>query len=249
MATWFALFANASVAADALDAADKAANEWLTLQMETARLEADWRTQRELLASILVAQTERLKSAEEKRDLALAKTARERSELQSIEKNTQDARADLKLVGARLEAATARVLTLRPNLPPHLSDALEMSYRSLASKDAVATERMQIVVNVLNRCAQFNRLVTVADDVLSLAGEPPAKSYEVIYWGLSRAFAIDHREHKAWLGTPGERGWEWTRQPEAFAATEKALAIARGTADPEFVSLPGAVPRMVSPQK
>jgi hypothetical protein len=234
------------VAADPLEEADKSAGEFIKLQIEDARLQTEWRSQRELLGSLVSALQERAAAMEEKRDLTKAKTAKDREELDAMRAKNQSAIDDLKVFETRLNTLSAQLLALRPRLPPHLSEALEMSYRTLADPAVPATERMQQAMNVLNRCAQFNRIVTVGEDALSLEGEPADKSLPVIYWGLSHGYAVDRVTRKAWVGSPGPAGWRWEARPDAFAGVLKLMAIANDRADPTYVAVPALVTRSLS---
>jgi hypothetical protein len=233
-------------AADALEDADKSAGDFVKLQLENARLETEWRSQRGLLESLVNALQARATALEERRDLAKAKTARDREELDALRARNQRASDDVKLFEGRLNALSARLLALRPSLPPHLSEALEMSYRTLADERVSSSERLQQAMNVLNRCMQFNRMITVAEDVLTLEGEPPEKSLEVIYWGLSHGYAVDRVTRKSWLGSPGPAGWRWEARPDAFAGVVKLLAIANGKTDPTYVAVPATVTRSLT---
>lgn len=231
--------------ADPLNEVDKLARDWVKMRVETVRLDTDWRSQRDLLHSTLDAMKERASSLTEKRDLAVAKSAKERKEIEALAAKDRAASADLKAGEARLKVLAQKLIALRPDLPPRLSEALEMSYRSLASPSLAFGDRMQLVMNVLNRCAQFNRTITTGEDVLTLNGEPGAKSLDVIYWGLSHGYAVDRAAHKAWLGRPGPGGWHWEAQPGAYNQVVHLLAIARDRADPAFVTVPAQVTKSV----
>lgn len=228
-------------AGDPVESADKSAHDWMQFRIESARLKDDWRSQREIMESLVTGLQERAKTLEENRELAKAKAAHEQEEIADIRAKQQAATDDLKQSETRLKALSAQLLALRQRLPPRLSEALEMSYRTLASENLSASERMQVAMNVLNRSAQFNRLVSVGQDALTLPGEPPDKYYQVVYWGLSHGYAIDGISHRAWLGSPGPRGWQWEPQPGAYDSVVKLIAIASGKADPEYVAVPAVV--------
>ncbi|HVU34594.1 MAG TPA: DUF3450 family protein [Opitutaceae bacterium] len=238
--------AQPSFAADARDSADKAATEWINLQVESARLKTDWQRQREVLESLASATEERAKSLEEKRDLTKARTAHEREQIEALQAKNRSAAADLKATEARLRVLVSKLAVIRPMLPPRLSDALEMSYRSLAESNLPTSERMQVAMTVLNRCAEFDHLVTVGQDKLNLDGEPPNKYFEVIYWGLSRGYAIDREARKAWLGMPAGERWAWQAQPGAYDHIVQLMAIAQDKNEPDFISVPAAVRRSVN---
>jgi len=231
------------LAADPVDEVDQLARDWVKLRVENTQIDTAWRSERGLLEATLAAEQERAKSLEDKRDLDRARAAQTREELDGLAAKNRSAAADLKTDEARLKALTAQLLALRPNLPPRLADALALTYRSLATADLPLGERMQLAMNVLNRCAQFDRVVTAGEDVLTLEGESGAKSLDVIYWGLSQGYAIDRSTHQAWLGRPGAGGWRWELAPDAYARVAQLLDIARDRADPAFVVVPAQVTR------
>ena len=232
-----------SPAADTLETVEKSADQWVKLRIETVRLETAWQNERSLVESMVAALNERAVAAEEKRDLVKAKTAKEREELDGLRAKIEAEGNQVKVVDARLKDLTGKLVALRPALPPLLSGALEMSFRSLDNPALRPGERMQLVMNVLNRCAQFNRSINVGEDVLALDGTSSTKSFEVIYWGLSYGYAVDRTARKAWLGTSRDGGWRWEPKPEAFQNVLRLIDIAADKADPDFVVVPASVPR------
>ncbi len=225
-------------AADPIAEVGKTAAEWVKTRAETVRLEKDWEQDRVLLDSTLIALKERAARLQEKRDHLLAATADERAEQASLNAKLTEAKQSLQSTEQRLLALTDQVLRLRPRLPPRLAEALELSYRSLAGKELSPGERMQLVITVLNRCAQFNLDITHGEEVLALPGEPAAKSVEVIYWGLSHGYALDRAAAKAWLGAPGPEGWRWEPLADAAPAVAELLAVRRDEADPRLIRVP-----------
>lgn len=233
-------------AADPLTEVDKLAQDWVKMRVETVQADTAWRSQRELLETTLAAMKAREKTLEGKRDLARAKTATERKEIDALATKNRAAADDLKSDEVRLEALAKKLIALRPNLPPRLSEALEMPYRTLAEPDLSFGDRMQQAVNVLNRCAQFDGVVTEGEDVLTLPGEAGPKSLDVIYWGLSCGYAVDRTMHKAWLGRPGPDGWQWEPAPDAYDRVAHLIAVARDRADPAFVTIPARVTKSLT---
>lgn len=225
-------------AADPIEAVGETASEWVKTRAETVRLETDWARNRGLLTGTISALQERGERLQEQRDHLLASTADQRAELADLTSRLERSRENLKTTEARLQALTARVLQLRPALPPRLSDALDLSYRSLAGAEASPSERMQLVMTVLNRCAQFNLSITHGDETLTLPGESGPKSVEVIYWGLSHGYALDRAAGKAWLGTAAGGVWGWQPLDGAAPAVTQLLAIRRDEADPRIVVAP-----------
>ncbi len=225
-------------AADPIQEVGATASEWVKTRAETVRIETDWARNRSLLTGTIGALKERADRLQEQRDLLFAGTAEQRGEEADLTARLVRSRENLKTTETRLQELTARVLKLRPALPPRLSDALDLSYRSLAGNEASPSERMQLVMTVLNRCAQFNLTITQGDETLTLPGEAGPKSVEVIYWGLSHGYALDRAAGKAWLGTAADGAWAWQVLDGAAPAVTRLLAIRRDESDPSLVTVP-----------
>lgn len=228
--------------ADPLGPGEKAASDWIKTRLEATRLESAWISEKPLLETSINSLNERAQSLEDKRDLLTSKTAKDREEIETMDAKRKAASDDLHAAEARLQALVGRLFELRPDLPPRLSEALELPYRSLGGQGLGSGERMQLAMTILNRCAQFNRTVTYGDEVLTIDGETGgARSLEVIYWGLSYGYALDRAAGKAWLGAPGPHGWRWGPGSDAVRPVEKLIAIYNDKADPDFVPVPAVI--------
>jgi len=236
----------ADSAADPLAPGEKAASDWIKSRLETSRIEGAWVSEKPLLESTINGLKERAQSLEEKSDLLKASTAKDREEFETLQAKDKAAGDDLHAADARIKALVAKLVEMRPSLPPRLSEALELPYRSLANAGLAQGERMQLAMTVLNRCALFNRTVTCGDEVLTISGEQGAKSLEVIYWGLSHAYALDRAAGKAWYGAPGARGWQWDPSPAAVRPVVNLMAVYNDKADPDFVAVPAVLGQAVA---
>jgi hypothetical protein len=225
-----------------LEPGEKAAGAWITTRLETARLDSAWISERPILQSMVKALNERAGELEEKRDLIKATTAKDREEIDVMKAKNKAAADDLHIAETRLQALVAQLMELRASLPPRLSEALELPYRSLGNPALASGERMQLVMTLLDRCAVFNRTVTCGEEVLSIDGEQGARSLGVIYWGLSHGYALDRASSKAWYGSPGPHGWQWEARPDAVSSVTRLIAIYNDRADPEVANDPRSAP-------
>ena len=227
-------------AADSIDTVEKSAVDWAKIRAETVRLQTEQQSERELLQSTVAALRERVRLLEEKRDSLAAKAGADAREAELTAKSDL-ARASLRTADARLKVLTEGLVQLRPWLPPRLSKALELPYKSLSDPLLTAGERMQFASTVLNRCAQFNQTVNGGDEALTLEGDSEPHVMEVVYWGLAQAYALDRVSGRAYLGHPGERGWVWDARPDLLDSVAKVMAIYKDKADPEYVELPATL--------
>ena len=229
-----------------LDTVEKSAGDWLKVRAETNRLETEWDSQRQLLDSMVHGVEARATTLEAKRDFLRAATAKDRDEMTALESANKSATSGLETVDAQLKATDARLLLVRPSLPPRLSAALELPYKSLAGSQLTVGERMQLTVTVLNRCLQFNRSIACEDEVLEVGPDRGARQLEVIYWGLSHGYALDRPAGKVWYGSPGPEGWHWEPVPEMAEKVASLIAAYHGKTDPAFVDVPVTLKKELS---
>jgi hypothetical protein len=222
-----------------VDQVGKLAAEWIRIRGETVRIESEWAGQRDLLASIAGAVEQRAKLAEDEVALLKANTAQARGEVDRLAQKNQAVEKSLAGADERLRGLVVTLAALRPQLPPRLQSALELPYRSLENPALPAGDRMQHAMTILNRCVQFNRVITAGEETIATEGGSPSRLLEVIYWGLSHGYALDRAAGKAWLGTgSGQAPWTWEPLPDGVPQVTALLAMARDQADPEFVIAP-----------
>lgn len=234
----FAATMGAADSTDPLGPGEKAASDWIKTRLETTRIEGEWTMDRPILEATVNGLKERAQSLQEKRDLLKSKTAKDREDFEALEAKNKAAAADLSSVETRLAALCGQLAALRPSLPPRLSEALDLSYRSLGNANLAVGERMQLAMTILNRCSLFNRTVTCGEEVLTIEGGTGERSLDVIYWGLSHGYALDGAAGKAWYGSPGPQGWQWEPAPDAARSVARMIAIYNDKADPGFVTVP-----------
>jgi hypothetical protein len=245
------MFCGRALAADSaatvlpVDSVRQAVTEWAKIRAETVRLETNWEAERQLLSSTLKAQTERAQELASQKKTLEAKTTGERDSLVTLTAQNAVAEAALADATRRLRDIGAEVLALRPWLPPRLSEALELPYRSLANPALTPGERMLFVTTILNRCAQFNQTITLGDEPQQLPGETERRMLEVIYWGASHAYAFDRAGGKTYVGSPGAKGWTWEPAPGAEKSVTHLIAIYREQSDPQFVEAPARISNSV----
>jgi hypothetical protein len=226
---------------DPVDKVEKAATEWVRTRAETVRAETEWNGQHGLMESLVNALDERAKLIEEKKEYEKTRTAQEREELDGLESKNIRVAEGLQQTETRLKTLARTLTDLRPLLPPRLSAGLDLAFKSLADDALPVGDRMQHTMTVLGRCAQFNRVISCNEEVLTLEGESAPKSLEVIYWGLSHGYALDRGAGKVWLGSPGPQGWRWTPRPGAAKEVAHLIAMATDKADPDFVIAPATL--------
>jgi hypothetical protein len=234
------VFASAH-AADSIDSVQQAAVRVTEIRTETARLETEWNWQKNLMTSTIAALEKRAEILEAERNLLQASTATARAEIEGINVRYETASDKYVEVESFLESLVARLVAMRSLLPPKLSDALELPYLSLQDDSMTTGERMQFASTILNRCSQFNKTITYGKEALEIEGLDESRLVEVLYWGLSHAYALDRAANRGFLGTPNEAGWAWTEKSGLADSVASLIAVYRDEAQPDFIEMPARI--------
>jgi hypothetical protein len=215
----------------------KAVAEWAQVRSETVRIESDWAWQKTLMQSTLAALKERASQLEAKRAELEARTSEENRDMTELKARLQAMGEAENDAAQQLRVLSDRLVRMRASLPPRLSAALELPYRSMTAPDASLGERMRQTMVILNRCALFNRTIAIGDETISATGGGE-RLMEVIYWGLSRGYALDRTAGLAYIGAPTEHGWTWAPAPGFAPQLARLLDVGRGQAAPDLVTMP-----------
>lgn len=231
-------------AADPLETVQKSALELSRLQAEKVRLQSEWSWQRELMQSSLASLQEHLRQTEAQRVEVAKRVVSQEQGWRDVDASNVSGRKALDELSARIKIMSARLRDIRPWLPPRLSQALELPFRTLGDDSLPPGERLQCLLVMLNRCTQFNHGITFSEEIVT-AEDGSSRLMEVLYWGLSHAYAFDRAKGHAYTGYPGAQGWEWQALPDAARHVEQLISTYQDKADPELIELPGQIRKPV----
>jgi len=235
---WLLLLFNLPAGATPLDDVQTAATTWANLRSELTRLESDWAGEKKVLSASVAGLSQRAEQMALSHEALEAETAKDRREIDELRQQNKASTADLEQANNRMAAVAQRLLSTRAALPPRLSAALDLPFKSLASPDLAAGERAQHVMTILNRCNQFNQAFVLAEEIIPTSPGAEPQLLEIIYLGLAQACAIDRAADQAYVGRPTNGQWTWTPQPNLAAEIANMIAIYQDRAEPTFVTVP-----------
>ena len=224
--------------ADSLESVQDSARKWIEIRLETSQLESDWAWQKDLLQSMEQSLSFRVGELGDREALLLAQTATQREAVEQSREQVARLRADLAVLENDIGEVVQTLQDLRAFFPPSLSDSLELAFKSLEDPSLSLGERMQLVVTVLNRCQQFNDMISCREETIGKRAEGSQKVMSVIYWGLSHAYALDRSTGDTFLGQPGEAGWTWTPRDGIEPEVRKLIEVFNEETDPVLVKAP-----------
>lgn len=214
------------------------AREWVEVRETSSREKSDWEETRatwQSLNSIRQSEIEQLDEfvlGAEERVGALTREkqqfARERNELRTWRKNTED----------RVDAVEKSLVELLPRFPAPLRDSLEEPILRLENPDPerALQDRTRDLVLILQGYREFDNSITIDNEVREIDGE--SREIEVLYLGMSGAWYVDTVARYGGVGIPTNDGWEWREDNAIAGKVRRAISIHRSEEVPGLVELP-----------
>lgn len=228
---------------DEIEAVRSSIEQWVRLTQDTATLRADWGYEKELLENtkgLLEDDVKQLKSSieEAKKDEASV----EASSLEQSQKRTELENASQALKGS-LDQIEIRLVKLIKRFPPYLlqddslASVLEALNNEEKRKELSLSDRVTNLVTLLTKSEEAHREIRAVQEPRPI-GDGKVQNVDVVYIGLTVAYAVNKDRDRAWIAYPGENGWDFEEKSGLGKEIGKIVRIARNEGDIEFVNLP-----------
>jgi len=242
MALFVALLGAVSLRAEnSLSETRSTLDKWVETRQLISKTKSDWQSDKEMLEQSIQLYDRELKSVAEqitKLGTNSTQVEKERLQAEALLKSSDESLDRAKQFAADFEG---RVIKLVPQLPAPLQEILKpmlnrMPTNSLTTR-MPATERVQVIVGILNELDKFNNAVTIFNEKRkNEKGDEVA--VETVYVGLGAAYFVNDAGDFAGLGAPGSSGWEWVVKSDVGASVKNVIRIYRNENPARFVSLP-----------
>ena len=230
--------------ADKLSETRSTLEKWVETRQLISKTRTDWQTDKETLEQTIKLFERELKGVEDqftKLNTNSTQVEKERLETEASLKASNEGLAPAQQFATEFEAELAKLV---PRLPTPLQDILKPLLARLPTDPAQtkmkATERVQVIVGILNELDKFNNGVTIFSEKRKNASGAEM-AVETVYVGLGAAYFVNDAGDFAGMGTPGANGWEWTTKPEIGPAVREVIRIYRNERPARFVGLPATI--------
>ncbi len=219
-------------------------DKWVETRQLIARIKADWQADKETLDHTGQLVSRELKAVQEQKSKLTTNSATAQKEWAENEQLKNAAAGGLDKARQFATTFEAKIVKLVPRLPVPLQDILRPLLARLPA-DAATTkltpsERVQVVVGILNEVDKFNSAVTVfSEKRKNDAGEEVA--VETVYIGLGATYFVNESGDFAGMGSPGAAGWEWSNKPELATPVRDVVRIYRNERPARFIPLPASI--------
>lgn len=223
-------------------------NEWVETMRLIQQEENDWTRDQEVLTNYREGLEKEITDLNEK--IAAAKTRKEGADSESL-KDTEErdryasANEELAKLVRALEENMAAKLPLIPaplRDEPKVSQSIEDLDRALKltgdelKKDV--SKRLQNLINLTSEIEKFQQTVVLRKELHTVDGGREI-NMEVIYFGLSTAYAVNEDGGVALVGKPDAKdGWKFEERKDLAGAIRDLIDSTNGDRDPTFISLP-----------
>ena len=218
--------------------------KWVETRQLIAKTKTDWQSDKEMLEQTVQLLGRELKSVEEqmgKLGTNSVQVEKERAQAEALFKSSNESLDQAKQFAADFEGKITR---LAPQFPMPLQELLKPLLIRMPTNSAstrmLVTERVQVVVGILNELDKFNNSVTIFNEKRKNQKEEEV-AVETVYVGLGAAYFVNEAGDFAGAGAPGPNGWEWSNQPELASPVREAIRIYRNEHPAKFVSLPVSI--------
>jgi hypothetical protein len=223
-------------------------NEWVEAMRQIQQEENDWTRDQEVLTNYREGLEKEIADLKEK--IADAKTKKAGADSESLKQTGERDR----FVAAKDELAKL-VRTLEENMSAKLplipaplraeakvSQAIEDLERDMKLPEDKRSEgvskRLLNLINLTSEIEKFQQTVVLRQELRTDAAGREF-NMEVIYFGLSAAYAVNEDGSLALVGKPTEKdGWKFEERKELAGEIRKLIDCTTGDSDPAFITLP-----------
>lgn len=223
-----------------LDSLKSATERWIDVRNRLSKEQAEWKTEKSMLASTIDTLEATKQSLSEKVDLLEIESAKLTGESDTANVKLEDLLTTDSLVLEKVSEVEKRILDIAKRLPQPLIDKIAPLLRKIPTTESTsvsATNRLQNAVAIATQIDEFNNNLTLAHTIRSI-DNGDAIEVRVLYWGIATAFAVSSDGSKAWILSPSEDSWVWQVANEESPAIKNLFAVYDKTIDPTMVSVP-----------
>jgi hypothetical protein len=217
-------------------------SQWVDLRGEIESEKREWEEQSACWhAEIELLEAEKAALEQELEDTSEIAASRE-DEREELLRAGEQMTEDLAALAPALDRAEARALPWRTRIPSPLAAPLLKTFDEIPVTNDESSEmsvagRLQFVITVYMQIEVLQHDVHVSKEILPIE-TGRKQEMDVLYLGLSRAFAVSRDDESAATGIPNRDGWKWTSDPTLAGRIRTAISVFNRERPAELIDLP-----------
>jgi predicted nucleic acid-binding Zn-ribbon protein len=211
--------------------------QYVKTRQEIARLKNEWKAYQELSERRISLYQREIDQLSETIQVAEEETTQAEREIARIRDEIAVLRQANDVVARALPALEDKLRELYQYFPRPLKTKTQRLVQQLG-KGRQASDRMAILIGILNEVDKFNAEFTFDTDEKTLPGGE-TKLVDVIYLGLAVAYYADKDGIVGGVGVPAEGDWQWTERNDLAGKIRMAVRYYQNEIKPAMlVELP-----------
>ena len=218
--------------------------KWVETRALVSKTRSDWQSDKEMLEQTTQLLDRELKALEEQMSKLSTNSTQAEKERNQTEESLKSSNESLNQAKQFASSFEGKILKLTPQLPVPLQEILKPLLNRIptdtANTKTMPTERVQVMVGILNELDKFNNAVSLfSEKRKSDKGDEIA--CETLYVGLGAAYFVNDKGDFAGTGSPGPTGWVWTPRSEIASSVREVVRIYRNERPAKFIPLPAVI--------
>ncbi|MBN2069636.1 MAG: DUF3450 family protein [Opitutales bacterium] len=225
-----------------IDTARATIDEWVQARKDIAKAESEWKVEKELILNQISLYEQTISELQDviNKAEAEATTATESRAKLNAEKESLD--AAISAINKKISVYERMMHDAYAYFPEPLKDKVGQLYSSMPKEGQKnvgmpTSNRLAIVIGILNEADKFNKSITVRKEDHNIDGM--SMEVDVVYFGLSMAIYSDTDGKNAGIGIPAKNGWSWEARNDKAVEIAKTIKVANDTLKPAvFTEVP-----------
>jgi len=227
---------------DNLDQLKQNVEHWINLKKEISTVQNEWATDKAIM----------------ERELSIAEIEKTelKEELKTVSKQQEDIGNNIEsLINQKfeleqavnglipvLDKAEKDILSFKPYIPKPLYPSVEKDFESISKvknrNDII--DRLRKLVSLYLKIETMEHETHIVREIFTIKDGTKVEM-QVLYIGLSQAFAVSSDGKNAQIGKPSTGGWTWVDNSNIASEIQNAIMIYSQEVSPKIINLPISV--------
>lgn len=233
---------NPTIAFAEVESVRSVTKEWVAVEQAISSEHVAWIEKQALLKDLIAAaqaENKSLRAALTEIEATRSAADALRAELILQQETLQDNR---EVILSFLQTMEPQLKMLEKRLPSPLREKLTASYLKLSGEPSMTdpdlARRMQTVASIMTEIHEFDRTITVSNEIRKLADGSEGE-VQSVYAGLGAAYYRTRSGDDAGIGYLSSEGWVWESRPKLNDEIAAVIAILdQSNREASFIDLP-----------
>ena len=204
-----------------IEQARQVIESYVQTRQKIAKEQNEWESYQELTQRRIDLYKDEIADLEATISEAEEQTTSAERRIAGIRADIQVLRSATEIVSSSLPRLEQKVRELYAYFPTPLKDKVTNLVQQLGNKSLQTSDRMALVIGVLNEVDKFNSGFTHVTDEMRLGNN--TKLVDVIYLGLAIAYYADKDGKIGGMLVPAEKDWQWVQKDELAPLVHQAI--------------------------